>query len=78
MLEYIVDELNSLRQPVIVATHSPVVVDLVGLERILIVRKEPDKGTIVERIGDPEKLSNELKELGIALSDYIFYRKTYV
>lgn len=78
MLEYIVDELNSLRQPVIVATHSPIVVDLVGLERILIVRKEPNSGTIVERISDPVKLSNELKELGIALSDYIFYRKTYV
>jgi len=78
MLEYIVDELNSLRQPVIVATHSPIVVDLVGLERILIVRKEPNRGTIVERISDPVKLSNELKELGIALSDYIFYRKTYV
>ncbi len=36
MLEYVVDELDSLDIPVVVATHSPVVVDLVGSEKTII------------------------------------------
>ncbi len=77
MLEYVIDELNSLDIPVLVATHSPVVVDLVGPERTIIVDKKPDEGTVVERIKDPKKLSKRLKELGVALSDYVFYKLTY-
>ncbi len=77
MLEYIIDELNGLRQPVLVATHSPVVVDLVGPERILIVKKDPVRGTIVEKISDPRLLSKELRKAGITLSDYVFYKRTW-
>jgi len=77
MLEYIVDRLNSLGIPVIVATHSPIVVDLLEPHRILIVFRDSEHGTYVERIEEPEKLYEELKRLGIALSDYVFYRLTY-
>ncbi len=77
MLEYIVDQLNDLDFPVFVATHSPVVVDLLDPDRIMIVYRDLEKGTFIEKISDPEKLSNKLRELGITLSDYIFYRKTY-
>jgi len=78
MLEYVVDRLNSLGIPVLVATHSPVVVDLVDPGRVLIVLRDPERGTYVERIEDPKKLYEELKRLGVSLSDYVFYRKTYV
>jgi len=77
MLEYIVDKLNSLSIPVIVATHSPIVVDLVEPRRILIVLRDSDRGTYVERVKEPEELYEELKRLGIALSDYMFYGPTY-
>ncbi len=77
MLEYIVDELNSLSVPVIVATHSPIMVDLVGAERTILVCKDKEKGTVIERISDPEKLSEKLEKLGLSLSDYVFYKKTY-
>jgi len=77
MLEYIVDRLNSLSIPVIVATHSPIVVDLVEPSRVLIVFRDAEHGTYVEKIEEPEELYQELKQLGIALSDYVFYRLTY-
>ncbi len=77
LLEYVIDEFNNLGVPVLVATHSPVVVDLVEPERVLIVRRDPEKGTIVERIRDVEELRQKLIEEGIALSDYILYGETY-
>ena len=77
MLEYVVDELNSLDIPVIVATHSPVVVDLVGPERTIIVYKKHGEGTVAERIRDPGELSRRIRELGLSVSDYVFYKKTY-
>jgi len=77
MLEYIVDRLNSLSIPVIVTTHSPIVVDLVEPSRVLIVFRDAELGTYVEKIEKPEELYQELKQLGIALSDYVFYRLTY-
>jgi len=77
MLELIIDELNSLKIPVIVASHSPVVVDLVGAERTLIVKKDPIKGTLIEVLEKPEELYKKLDEIGVTLSDYIFYRRTY-
>jgi predicted ATPase len=76
MIEYVVDELNSLEVPVLVATHSPIVVGLVGPERVIIVGREPGGGTRAERITDPEGLLRRLEELGVTLSDRIFYART--
>ncbi len=77
MLEYVVDELNSQDIPVIAATHSPVIVDLVGPEKTNIVYRKPGEGTVTERIEDPDTLSRRLSELGVTFSDYIFHEKTY-
>ena len=76
MLEYLIDELNSLEIPVIVATHSPIVVDLVGPERTFIVKRDSKLGTVIEEIRDVDKLRERLSELGVAFSDYVFYGKT--
>ncbi|MEM1611231.1 MAG: AAA family ATPase [Sulfolobales archaeon] len=76
LLEYVVDELNRLEIPVVVATHSPVVVDLVSPERILIVKRDLEKGTVVKVIEDPKKLSEELRKEDISHSDHIFYGRT--
>ena len=73
MLEYVVDMLNGLEIPVIVATHSPQVVDLVGLERVLVVRKDPEEGTVVERFENVEELRTRLEELGVSYGDYVFH-----
>ncbi len=76
MIEYVVDVLNSLEIPVLVATHSPLVVDLVGPERTLIVTRKPGEGTTVETVGAVEELRRRLDELGVGFSDYVFYART--
>ncbi|MET1101744.1 MAG: AAA family ATPase, partial [Pyrodictiaceae archaeon] len=73
-LEYVVDTLDSLEVPVIVATHSPVVVDLAGPEKTLVTARDPDKGTVVEEFKSPRELLKKLGELGIAFSDYVLHR----
>jgi ABC-type uncharacterized transport system ATPase subunit len=75
-LKYVYDLLNSLEVPVLVATHSPVIVDLASPERTIVVSRSPEAGTIVECFERPEALRERLNELGVAFSDYIFYEKT--
>ena len=77
LIEYVVDVLNSLSVPVLVATHSPAVVDLVGPERTIVVERGEGGGTRVSRIKDPEGLSRKLRELGVTFSDYVMYRATW-
>ncbi|WP_054853845.1 AAA family ATPase [Vulcanisaeta distributa] len=72
-LEVIFNLLNNLEVPVLVATHSPILVDLVGPERTIIVNKDPNIGTTAEQVSDIENLRSRLKELGVAFSDYVFY-----
>ncbi len=74
MIEYVVDTLDSLEVPVLVATHSPIVVDLAGPEKTLVTVKEPGKGTAVEAFSSPRELLRRLDELGVAFSDYIFHK----
>jgi hypothetical protein len=75
-LKYVYDLLNSLEVPVLVATHSPVIVDLASPERTIVVSRSPEAGTIVECFERPEALRERLNELGVSFSDYIFYEKT--
>jgi len=77
LIEYVVDVLNSLSVPVLVATHSPAVVDLVGPERTIVVERGAGGGTRVTRIEDPEGLSRKLRELGVTFSDYVMYKATW-
>ncbi|WP_053240510.1 AAA family ATPase [Pyrobaculum islandicum] len=76
LLEYVVDVFNGLGVPVLLATHSPVVVDLVDLERIYFLSRGPE-GTRAEAVQNPEELRRRLSEAGIAVSDYFFYTKRY-
>ncbi len=64
MLEYLVDELDSLQIPVIVATHSPIPVDLVDPEDVIVVRRGA-QGTTASRLPDPQKLRETLTREGI-------------
>ncbi|MGC8544001.1 MAG: AAA family ATPase [Vulcanisaeta sp.] len=72
-LEVVFDLLNNLEVPVLIATHSPILVDLAGPERTMIVNRDPNAGTVVEQIDKVESLRGRLKELGVAFSDYVFY-----
>ncbi len=71
MLERIYDELNNSSFPVLVATHSPYFIDLTDLERIYIVKKNREKGTVIERINEPRKLREELEREGLTFSEYL-------
>jgi len=70
MLEYVFDELNNANFPVLIATHSPYFIDLTDLDRIFIVEKTLEEGTIVKTITDTVKLKKKLHELGISFSEY--------
>ncbi len=50
LLEYLVDVLRYTESPALLATHSPILVDLVDPDRIIIVEKDPEKGTVVKKI----------------------------
>jgi predicted ATPase len=75
-LEHVFDLLNSLEIPVVLATHSPILVDLANPERTIVVYKGSDGSTELEYFENPEELKSRLSELGVAFSDYIFYEKT--
>jgi hypothetical protein len=75
-LEHIFDLLNSLEIPVVLATHSPILVDLANPERTIVVYRGDDGSTKLEYFENPEELKSKLSELGVAFSDYIFYEKT--
>ena len=74
MIEYVINTLDSLEVPVLVATHSPLVVDPVGSGKILFTVKEPGKGTTVEAFTSPRELLRRLDELGVTFSDYVLYK----
>lgn len=69
----IFDLLNNLEIPVLVATHSPILVNLVGPERTIIISKDLNVATTVEQVSNVESLRSKLKELGVSFSDYVFY-----
>jgi predicted ATPase len=75
-LEHVFDLLNSLEIPVVLATHSPILVDLANPERTIVVYKGSDGSTELKYFENPEELKSRLSELGVAFSDYIFYEKT--
>jgi len=75
-IQKIFDFLNSLEIPVLVATHSPAVIDLVDLDRVIIVSRGLDGATNVEYIEDVEGVRKRLIELGVSYSEYILYSKT--
>ena len=75
LIDYIMRELEDLGKPAILTTHSPLVVDLAGPERTLLLRRSPDGSTIAERLASKE-LWEKMKEEGLTLSDYYLYAVT--
>ena len=73
-LEYVIDELRNSKTTVIVATHSPVVVDMVKFEELLIAERTVE-GTLLKRIEEPEKLRKKLMEIGVTQSESWIYGK---
>ena len=75
LIDYVMRELEDLGRPAIITTHSPLVVDLAGPERTILLRRATDGSTIVERLASKE-LWEKMKEEGLTLSDYYLYAAT--
>lgn len=71
-LEYVIDELRNSGTTVIITTHSPVVVDMIKLEELLISEMTPE-GTALRKITDPEKVREKLRELKVTQSESWIY-----
>lgn len=71
-LRYIIDELRASGTTVVLTTHSPVVVDMVKLEDLLIAEKTSE-GTTLTKIREPEKLRDKLAELNVTPSEGWLY-----
>jgi energy-coupling factor transporter ATP-binding protein EcfA2 len=75
-IQKIFDFLNNLEIPVLVATHSPAVIDLIDLDRVVIASRGSDDSTGIEHIENVEAVRKRLLELGVSHSEYILYGKT--
>lgn len=71
-LKYIIDELRASGTTVVLTTHSPLVVDMVKLEDLLIAEKTSE-GTTLTKIKEPEKLRDKLAELNVTQSESWLY-----
>jgi predicted ATPase len=70
-IQKIFDFLNNLEIPVLVATHSPAVIDLIDLDRVVIASRGSDDSTGIEHIENVEAVRKRLLELGVSHSEYI-------
>lgn len=73
-LELIIDELKEGECMTILTTHSPIIVDMVTPEDLILVEKE-DEGSVFKRTEKPEEISRQLSEAGITLSERWLYGK---
>jgi predicted ATPase len=67
-LQYVIDELKNSRTTVIITTHSPVVVDMVDLNDLLIAERTIN-GTQFKKIRNVQKMRKRLAELKITPSE---------
>ena len=72
IVEYIIAELSTCDSRVIVTSHSPLLIDAVKLEDIVILERT-ETGTVGKRIEDPERMREELHEKKITLSESWIY-----
>jgi predicted ATPase len=68
VLEYVVEELKDSGITSIVATHSPVVVDVAGLEHLLLVERTAE-GSKVKRVKNLEEMKKWMREKGLTPSE---------
>lgn len=72
-IEYIVNELKNSKCTVIATTHSPVVIDMVDPEDLILVERNWEGATKVRRVIEPKKVKQWLTEHGITLSEKWLY-----
>jgi predicted ATPase len=72
ILQYVIDELKNSESTVIITTHSPIVIDMVDPEDLLMVEMTPE-GSVFKRVREPEEARRRLKELGITQSEAWLY-----
>lgn len=70
MLGVVYDLINAKRFPTLIATHSPLLVNLAGPERVTILKKEGYATRKAEY--KPEEIKKKLVELGLDFSDIAF------
>jgi len=75
LIELVIDALKASNTTVIATTHSPAVVDLVEPENLILTEITPS-GTVFKRIAEPEKVREELRRLGITLSERWLWGRT--
>ena len=74
MVQYATAELKACDSNVIVATHSPVVIDSVEPEDLILLEKT-DHETFCRRVKDPDELKVRLMNKGITVSESWIYDK---
>lgn len=74
MIEYIIGELKDCDSKIVITTHSPVVIDAVQLEDLILLERT-NAGTTSRRINNPEKIRKKLRDLGVTVSEGWLYGK---
>lgn len=72
IIDYILDELRTCDSHVIITTHSPLVIDAVEFEDVVILERT-ESGTICKRIENPDRMKKELHDQGLTLSESWIY-----
>ncbi len=72
VIDYVLDTLKTSESTVIITTHSPLVIDMVDLED-LIVLEHAGSGISSRRIRNPDDLRMRLKENGLTASESWIY-----
>ena len=67
-LEYVVHEFKESGRQILVATHSPIVVDVAGLETLLLFDRTLE-GSVVKKIENVEELRRWMREKGLTPSE---------
>ena len=68
----VLDDVRSSESVLIATTHSPAVIDLVNPGEVVVMERR-GLDARAKRFEDPEALAKKLRELGVALSEYLAY-----
>ena len=74
IIEYVIDLLRETDITVIITTHSPLVVDYVDMDDLLIMENTHHESTC-HKISNPEELKQDLADKGITVSESWLYGK---
>ena len=72
IIDYVLSELRTCNSHVIITTHSPLIIDAVELEDVVILERSKS-GTVCKRIEDIDSMKEKLREQGLTLSESWIY-----